>query len=254
MYYYIAEPPTTQNEQKQLDDIRKILDQLGISGEFAITSESRPASDHLELALRKHFTTVVGIGSDSLANAIATTILHYDADKTAMGMIPLHPTTVGRMIGGNSIRDFCNILRARLLVPIDTVSLNPQCAFITTAEAALDQPAPFRLTYDTVQMIGEFTNLSVTTHGLVRIWNGGTSQEAAPTGFMKRLFRPVEQQNLTLTQFVANSWSFETESPIPIAVAGQTVTETPLQVNRRPKTLKLIVNRARISPDNTLVE
>lgn len=253
MYYYITEPLTTSAEKKRVEDIKSILSQLGIAGEFAVASPARTVTEHLDLAFKKGFTTIVGIGDDALANTIASAMLHRNYDKAALGMIPWdNRQELWQMIGAHSIKDLCQTLRTRLVTSVDAVELDSTHSFITSAAMILPKPVRFRLTYNTVVMLGQCTHLTISKDGQVEIWDETYRLAGKQSGsFLGRLFGASNNNDhsLSLTSFVSDHWQFETEQPCPLLVSGVKATETPLEVIRRPKALKLIVNRAKITTD-----
>lgn len=251
MYYYITEPLTTNAEKKRVEEIKSVLSQLGIAGEFGVASPARTVPEHLELAFKKGFTTIVGIGSDSLANMVASTILKHNYEKAAFGFIPLNSRQVlWQMIGAHSLHDHCQTLRARHVTAIDAVQLNKEVTCITSASMQLSQPVQFQLAYDQVVLFGQCTHLQINTQGPITLWDATYTAPNQQKSFFANLFggQPDTSQ-LSRTTFTANRWQFATEQPAPIMIDNLTATHTPLDVKHRPKALKLIVNRAKISSD-----
>lgn len=249
MYYYITEPLTTSAERKRIDDIKSILSQLGIAGEFAIASPARTVAEHLELAFKKGFTTIVGVGSDSLANTVASTMLHHNYDKAVLGFIPLNNRQqLWQMIGAASTREHCAILRSRHVMPINAIELNDEQSCITSARLTTPEPVRFQLLLNQAKISGQYTDLSIDLSGLVTIWDQTYQSHKQSAGFLAKLFgNSNDGTNLSATSFTAERWQFATEQPLPVTVDGVTFATTPLDVTYRKKALKLIVNRARIA-------
>lgn len=248
MYYYIAEPLTTKTERRQIEDVKALLSQLGIAGEFAIASPARTVEEHLELAFSKGFTTIVGIGSDALVNRVAATMLHRQYDKAVLGAIPLQPEQVlWSMIGARTLAELGEILRARLIMAIDALELGRGQAIITPAAIKATKPVRFQLRYRQVDIQGLLTNAELATNGEVKLWDATYGQ---PTSLLSRLFgRSKTESTINLTHFKNNRWALATETALAVTVNGQNVAQTPLQAIRRPKALKLIVSRAKITPE-----
>jgi diacylglycerol kinase family enzyme len=257
MYYYIVEPLTTQAEKRKIEEIKAILSQLGIAGEFAVASPARTVEEHMQLAIKKGFSTVVGIGSDALANKVASTLLRYRHDQAAMGVIPFSPQQqLWQMIGGTNLREICESLRTRLIISIDAVRLTERDFFITEASIHQEQPVRFHLAYNHLHLAGQFTDLTITNTGFVQLWDSTYNPPPqAGLPFLKKLFGTSQTaENRSLTQFQSKTWQFETEKPCDVLVNGEPATQTPLLVELLPKALKLIVNRARMTPDKTINE
>jgi diacylglycerol kinase family enzyme len=252
MYYYITEPLTTNAERKRIDDIKSTLSQLGIAGEFAVASPARTVAEHLELAFKKGFTTIVGVGSDGLANTVASTILRHHYEKAVFGFIPLDSRQhLWKMVGGNSIKESCAILRARHTQAIDAIELNADQSCITSASMHTPEPVQFQLAFREVQLAGQCTDLLINPSGEITIIDQTYRSGKGGGGFFSRLFGggPSTGENLSTTSFNADRWQFATKTPMPIVIDGEQATTTPLDVIYRKKALKLIVNRARIATE-----
>lgn len=247
MYYYITEPLTTKAERRKIDEIKSLLSQLGIAGEFAVASPARTVEEHLELAFRKGFTTVVGIGSDALACKVAGTILSHHYDRAVMGMIPLSPAQeMWSVIGVRNLRDIGEALRSRRLQSMDVLMVGPKQGIITDATIQTSSPVRFELHYKEVALLGKLTDVVVSPNGEVKLWDREANR---PAGFLGRLFGGSGNDQAAITHLAADRWQLATAKPCDLTVSGQIVAQTPLDVVARPKALKLIVNRAIITPE-----
>jgi hypothetical protein len=247
MYYYIAESVTTQAERRRLDDIKALLSQLGIAGEFAVASPSRSIEDHLELAFSKGFTTIVGIGSDALICRVAGSILGHKYDKAVLGVIPLASDQVtARMIGASGLTQITAILRTRETLEIDAIQFGRNQASITTALTELPAEAEFRLRYKDALLEGSFTNLSIEPNGQVKIWKKDVKRSS--NVFNQLFASQKDRDNVSLTRLQLDRWDFATKESCSLTVNGVPIAETPFQAIHRKKALKLIVNRATITP------
>lgn len=247
MYYYIAEPITTQAERRKIEDIKSLLSQLGIAGEFAVASPARTVEEHLELAFSKGFTTIVSVGSDALACKVAATMLQRHYDKAVLGVIPLRTEqALWPLIGAKTLREVGDALRTRFLVPLDVVELGPGQAFITEAQMHRPKPVKFKLRYNRVELMGQCTDMIMKMSGEVELWDATYGQA---TGLLGRLFGTRSTASLSKTVFQADHWQFATAEASSIMIGREVVAQTPLEVIRRPKALKLIVNRAIVAPE-----
>ena len=251
MYYYIAEPITTKAEKKKIEDIQSILSQLGIAGEFAIASPARSVEENLELAFKKGFTTIVGIGSDALANQIASTILHAGYQQAALGFIPLSPSQVlWQMIGTNTVKDACQQLRTRFVVSADALQLSPERALITDAVIHLPSPVRFLLHYRGSVIQGEFTDALIERIGKVTLTDRTYQSPQARRSFFEQLFGSSKPSLSTATTIIqAPRWQLETETPCNITVDNLVVAQTPLDAITKPKALKLITKRDKLTKE-----
>jgi len=248
MYYYIAEPAITPAEKRRIEEVKTVLSQLGIAGEFAVASPARTVDEHLELAFAKNFTTIVAIGSDGLLSRVAARMLARGYDKAAIGIIPLRPDQAAwNMIGVHSLREVADILRTRLLMPIDVLEFGRGQACIARSTISLDKPTAFHLRYNGVELRGTLTDAIILPSGELRLWDK-TFQRSG--GLLQKLFGGSKNQSkIGETSINATRWQLATERPCSVEVAGHAIAETPLTAERREKALKLIVSRAIMSPD-----
>lgn len=244
MYYYIVEPLTTQAEKKRVEEIKMILSQLGIAGEFAVASPARTVEEHLELAFRKGFSTIVGIGRDSLASQVAGRLIATGYTKAALGFIPLQTgQELWQMIGATSIRQICESLRTRRVLSIDAMAINDEKFFITPATAHFSRPLRFQLIFPHYGLEGQFTNLSIMPTGQLTISDASQVTQS----WFSRLFRKPQADNSSATQLMIEECQLLTERPCSLIVDSLAFAQTPIQLQHRPQVLKLIVNRAKIT-------
>lgn len=246
MYYYIAEPLTTKAERKQIEEIKSLLSQLGIAGEFAVASPARSVEECLDLAFTKGFTTIVGIGSDALACRVAGSLARHQSERVAMGMIPLSSQQqIWPLIGARSLKEVGEILRTRRLQAIDMLQINDQ-AIMVPATIQTERPVRFQLQYKEARLFGQCTDVLIKPTGEITLTDRTYGQKG---GLLGRLFgRTVSPEN-GQTQLIGEQWDLATETGLKVTVGGQIISQTPLSVKHRPKALKLIVNRAKITPD-----
>lgn len=112
MYYYIFDIKKFK-KSSQVEGIKNYLSELGISGEFTYPTPAQTVEELVDLGLSKQFSTIVAIGGDEIANAVAGKLV---GRKEAMGIIPLEISpALCRMIGVNNWKDACDVLRYRKL-------------------------------------------------------------------------------------------------------------------------------------------
>ncbi len=245
MYFYVSEPLTTSVEKRKIDEIKSTLSQLGIAGEFAVASPARTVEEHLELAFKKGFTSIVAIGSDALASKVASTMFRHHYDRAALGVIPLNQRQLlWSLTGAISVQQICQSLRTRHLLSVDLIELNSDQVFLTEASIQLTKPVRFRLHYNQALLLGQFTHLTIANTGETSLWD---ESRTSGSGFLDRILGRSNRDKQTVTHFVSDRWQFQTEQPCPVLIDNAVVTETPLTVQRHPKALKLIINRATIS-------
>lgn len=243
MYFYVSESLTSPNEHRRIEEIKSLLSELGIAGEFAVASPARTVEEHMELAFHKGFTTIVGIGSDALASKVAATLFRYDPERAAMGMIPLQPAQqLWSLIGVKTTRQAIELLSQRRLMTIDMLELGRHRAIITSATIRLNTPVRFELSFGQAALSGQFTDLVIEPSGQVTL----ADNTLTTLPLWSRLWRWPTADPLATTRFTANRWRFTTEKSCDVVIANQIVAQTPLDAKRRPRVLNLIVDRAKI--------
>lgn len=248
MYYYIVDQLTTSAEKRKIEEIQSILSQLGIAGEFTIATPGRTVEELLLFAFKKGFTTIVSVGTDALANRVASSLIYHGYDQAAFGIIPFsHNQRLSRMVGYGSLRENCETLRTRLTMSIDALSLNEHSVIITEACIALEKPVAFQLRYDQVILHGLLTDLQIDPTGEVLIldkrYQALQKSKKARIGFWSERNKPTTG----LTHLRLKRWSLATQPVCHVTVDRAVLAETPLLVERRPNALKLIVNRAKLA-------
>lgn len=247
MYYYIAEPLITKSEKRKVDEIKSMLSQLGIAGEFAVASPARTVEEHLELAFAKGFSTIVGMGSDALLCRVAAKMLEKNYSRAVLGAIPLSSDQrLWEMMGVTTLAEIGDALRTRFLQPIDVLELGAGQAIIVEASIRRPHPVRFQLRYKGAVLLGRFTDLTIKPSGEVNLYD----QTAKRNGnWFSRLLGSKNDPSINTTHLESAQWELATDEPCEVTVGSQTVGQTPLSVKSRPKCLKLIVNRAIIAPD-----
>lgn len=132
MYYYIFEPAKNNQEINKHEDIKAVLQKNQVAGEFVTLSLAEDPQDLAKIGLRRGYTTIVAVGSDSLVNQIATSIINTDY---ALGVVPTNPESPFlKMINVKDYNEACDALPARRIAKIDTAIINNKISLITRAE------------------------------------------------------------------------------------------------------------------------
>lgn len=249
MYYYIAEPVSAPAERRKIESVKSLLSQLGIAGEFAVASPARSVEEHLQLAFAKGFTTIVSIGSDALASKVAGVMLAQRYEKAALGVIPIQTGQVfWSLTGVKSLTEVGESLRTRHLISIDALELNPGEVCLSPAQITLAKPMRFQLSYKGAVIHGQLTDMEILPSGEVTLWDRTFGQNRP---IWQRLFGAKIDPQLARSRFAGDHWQLATEQPVEVMIGTSPISRTPLRANRRPKALKLIVNRAMITPEKS---
>lgn len=138
MYYYIFDIKKCK-KRSQVENIKEYISSLGISGEFTYPSAAQNVEELVHLGLSKQYTTIVAIGSDEIANAVASVMV---GKKEAMGFIPLEISPeLAALIGSNNWKEACDVLRFRKIREVRLGKTASGNHFLTYAKLDLKYPA-----------------------------------------------------------------------------------------------------------------
>ncbi len=146
MYYYIAEPPQTKQDQAVITALRAQLIPEGIAGEFVFRTPGQSAARLARAALGQGFSTVVAVGNDSLASEIASAL--YD-EQAALGVVPMHASdSLLQLLGYTDWKAAIQTLRHRKLILHDLGTVNGDYFFLTNVVVRSSKPTKLSLHMD----------------------------------------------------------------------------------------------------------
>jgi len=132
MYYYIFEPAKNNKEINLQEDIKAILQKDQVAGEFVTLSLAENPDDLAKIGLRRGYSTIVAVGSDSLINRIASSLINTDY---ALGAVPTNSnSSILKMINVKDYSEACQALPARKIARIDTIIINQNHSLISKAK------------------------------------------------------------------------------------------------------------------------
>jgi len=127
MYYYIIDKSRQRDFEKIEPKIKEILTNFDILGEFIYAENVVDIPDIVKTAMDKGFSTIVAVGNDSLANAVAVNIIN---SKITLGILPLEDGILSLSLGLGNWKNACEILAARRVLLMDTGIVNDK-TFVT---------------------------------------------------------------------------------------------------------------------------
>jgi len=246
MYYYIFEQPKSNTTRAQ-EHVKRILTELGISGEIVTVSPARTTEELVEMGVNKSHSTIVAVGNDHHINKIGSYLRNKNV---AMGIIPINSSEIiHKLIGGSDIKEACEILKFRKLKEISIGAVEPNKFFLTQVEIQTHSSKPVAIT----------------------IINPGSDSYVAQTTFSeiiisKNLYLFMTDKYINYN-ILKKSWDWligktipdivssilrgkkikiETNEPIPVTMDGEIIAKTPIVLSLYPKALKIITKPARI--------
>ena len=247
MYYYIFDIKKCK-KRSQVENIKEYLGSLGISGEFTYPSAARNVEELVHLGLSKQYTTIVAIGSDEIANSVASVML---GKKEAMGFIPMETSPeLAALIGADSWKEACDVLRFRKIREVRLGKTAIGKHFLTFAKLDLKYPAEITMEFKDYIVQARVKDLTISNFhpGIKKIGDDFldivmTSVEPSGSIISKfSTFLGMEKKisDNSLSLFRARSLRLFTKSPMAIISGDGTIAKTPQLIESSDELLRLI--------------
>jgi len=247
MYYYIFDIKKCK-KRSQVENIKEYLASLGISGEFTYPSAAQNVEELVHLGLSKQYTTIVAIGSDEIANAVASVMI---GKKEAMGFIPLEISPeLAILIGTDSWKEACDILRFRKIREVRLGKTATGKHFLTYAKLDLKSPAEVTMEFKDYIVQAKARDLMISNFNpeIKKIADDFldivmTSVEPNDSLLAKfNLFWGGEKSadNNSCSLFRARSLRLFTKSQMQIVAGGGVIAKTPQFIESSDEFLRLI--------------
>jgi diacylglycerol kinase family enzyme len=244
MYYYLFEEPKSLVLQQSHRKVLQVTSDLGITGQSATPSEAHPITELVEAALRKGFSTIVAVGSDTFIAEVASELL---GTEVAFGIIPVGEAPLfSELVGVKSISEAGDVLKKRKVRSVGVGVIDPRKYFLTQAEVSADKSTPITIESGQFRLQGTFTNLILTA-------NPQDGNEAGLTvRFLDRTrgYHPVVKLfhwlvgkralDSTFTRIISRKITLTTPSAIPVLTLGKEIAKLPLRARYIPDALKIV--------------
>lgn len=246
MYYYIMESAGKKADWQE--KVKNILGDIGIAGETVVPSPARTVEELTTLGIVKGYSTIVAVGSESIANKVATAIINQkENNDVVLGFIPdSFDTPLAKKIVVKDLKDACETLKYRKLQTVDVCFIEPNKYFLTEAQVVSNLPTDAYLITSLIQAGLVFSRITIKP-GL-KIEVSDDSAQNNKKGILGWLFKEKVTSDIYSSLF--HSKKFDLETPgnnIPVIADGEVIAKTPCSFQNRPKALKIIVARDMIS-------
>jgi len=247
MYYYIFDIKKCK-KRSQVENIKEYLASLGISGEFTYPSAAQNVEELVHLGLSKQYTTIVAIGSDEIANAVASVLV---GKKEAMGFIPLEISPeLATLIGADNWKSACDVLRFRKIREVRLGKTANGNHFLTFAKLDLKFPAEITMEFKDYIVQAKVKDLTIS--------NFHPDIKKIGEDFLDIVMTSVEPNDSIISKFGAffgsqnktsdnalsllraRSLRLFTKSQMPISSGGHTIAKTPQLIESSDEYLRLI--------------
>lgn len=249
MYYYIFDLKKCK-KRSLIADIKSYLSVLGISGEFTYPSAAYTTKELVELGLSKKYNTIVGIGSDEIANEISGVLC---GRSEAMGMIPVEASEdLCQLIGTRIWKEACDNLRFRRISEMKIGKTANGGSFLTTLHLDLKAPADITIEFRDFIAQAKVKELMIS--------NFHINQRKIDPEYLDILFQSVKPEGSSIWKlssllgykgdlkkdvslFRARSLRLFTSSQISLISGEYPVAKTPQLIESSDDNLRLIVGK-----------
>lgn len=247
MYYYIFDIKKCK-KRSQVEAIKDYLGGLGISGEFAVPSAAQSVAELVDLGLSKQYSTIVGIGSDSIANEMASKLA---GRKEAMGFIPLEVSPeLASLIGTDNWKDACDILRFRKITEIRLGKTASGQYFLTYLNLGINGPVEITMELKDCIVSAKVKNFVVANYypAVKKLAPDYldilmTSVDPKGPGFLGKistLINGEKHSELSTSLFHARSLRIFSKNQVPIMSHNTQIAKTPQLIESSDELLRLI--------------
>jgi len=261
MYYYIFEPAQNKGEVNRQEDIKAILQKNQVAGEFVTLSLAEKPQDLAKIGLRRGFSTIVGVGNNSLINQVARALINTDY---TLGIVPIDPkSSFLKMIGAKDYEEACLALPKRRVTRIDTALINNQHSLVTQAiiRPKSRQPELIRINFEnhyrTEVRLNEIliSNIGVnlkaqkirnSTHDdLVDIY---IPAKANIRRGIWAVFSRLKQENREKgSLFHVKKGTIESRKTLEMIIDSRIIGSSPFEIQSVPRSLNIIVKREEVN-------
>lgn len=251
MYYYIFDIKKCK-KRSQVENIKNYLSDLGISGEYTYPSGAQTVKELVDLGLSKQYTTIVAIGGDEIANAVASRLV---GKKEAMGIIPLEASEeLSSLIGTNNWQKACDSLRFRKITDIQIGSTAAGNCFLTNIKLDMRNPVEITLELKDFMIQARVKSFVVSNYSptikkigpeYLDILMTSVSQEEKSLFNRLSIFghKEISNDSLSFTLLHARSMRVFTKNQIPLVGHEGTVAKTPQFIESTDDFLRLITTK-----------
>jgi len=245
MYYYIMEPATGKASWQE--KVKDMLGDLGIAGETVMPSAARTIEELASLGVIKGYTTIVAVGSEKIANKVATALINQKNTKdTVLGIIPDDYTSkLAKRIGVSDFKEACQALKFRKLEMVDACFVEPNKYFILEATIDNNHNGEAYLSLDSIQAGMPFDRIVIKPGLKIEIQDSKGSGGQAIKSFFGRLFGKKEEGPDIFTSFFHTN-ELKIEIPgnsLGLKVDDEIIAKTPIYCSHVPHALKIIIKR-----------
>ena len=259
MYYYIFQPAQNKQEVNKQEDIKAILQKHQVAGEFVTLSLAEKPQDLVKIGLRRGYSTIVAVGSDSLINQVGSGLIGSDY---ALGVIPIDPNSLFlKIINGKNYEDACLALPQRRIARIDTILINKKRRLITQAKIQLKSKEPelmlvnfdnhYRTEVRLTELIISNIGIELKPKSIKRALLDGLADVYIPAhsevkgGFWSIFSRLKQESGKVGSIFHPRKATIQSRKPLKMVLGNETISSPPFEIEAVPQSLNVIIKRGK---------
>jgi diacylglycerol kinase family enzyme len=236
---------------KNQENIRRIINELGIIGEIVTVSPARTTQELTEMGIEKKYNTIVAVGSDSHINKVGTFLKNKNI---VLGIIPVGGSEIiQKLIGTTETKEACEILKYRKLKEISLAAVEPNKYFLTQIEIQTSNSNPVSITVinpgmDSYHVQSTFSEMIISRNLYLFM-----TDKYLNYNFIKSAWSwLVGQKTIDNISSIlrGKKIKIETNEPIPVTMDNEIIAKTPIVLTLYPKALKVITKPARMLSEN----
>ena len=251
MYYYIFDTKKFK-KKSQVETLKDYLNSLGINGEFTYISAAATAEELTEAGLCKGYTTIVAVGSDNLANAVANMII---GRSEALGIIPIEASeNLHHLLGVDNWKEAAETLRFRRIFETNIGKTASGQHFLTNLTLDIQKPIEVTVEFKDYIVQANAKNLMISNfHPEIKkiapdhldiVLESEPEKTGGFLGSITKAFsKKTDFKNKNITILHARSLRLFTKKQIGLDSESTIITKTPQLIESTDETIRLIVSK-----------
>ncbi len=251
MYYYILDSSRPEFS-KMIVQQRKLLQRLGVAGEFVHVDLSKSVDDLVKRAISEDYSTIVAIGSDGHINRVAKKLFRADQ---AFGIIPLEKnSSYFEIINARDAEEAAEILRFRRLTDRSVITLGPEAVALNRAILLNPKRELVLIRTKEYELRTRPESLSLSNPPDSSQAGGFVLEflDRPREGIFKKIVSFISDQkgarpDNALSQIVESRAEILSLSKLDLLIDGQTTVRLPVECKIVPRAIRLIVGKRVLS-------
>jgi len=246
MYYFIFDAIKGSKGRAEAEKIKDVAREYSILSASSHISPARSASELVQDAMSKNFTTIICVGEDTLINDVVSAIINLCETPVALGIISTNPTSLlSERWGFKSIEEALETMKYRKLERFTAGMIDPNHFFLSSARIECRKPTRFVIEIDHFKIEAVLDRIEISNNLYVLLERFGKERS-----FFKSTFNWLAGKENTYADrsvFKGKIIKISSNESIPIFIGNREVAKTPINVFRKINALNIITKRDKIA-------